>query len=192
MEVRKGFRPTNDNVVLEYYGRHDGIDKFFTKVFGYGKRYQLAWKVTAYIRKYWPAFERWTRGNCRGVQSFSNGITNAGKAEVAGLAGSTGSCTAFTYLAYGTGSTAFAASQTALVSQSQRASATVSRTTTTVSNDTLKLVKAFSVVSTETAAEGGVFNASSGGDMLARVVFSPSRSMTSGDTITYTHYISFA
>lgn len=192
MEAISGFKPIKDNVVMEYYCRHDGLDKLFTKLLGYGKAYLTAWKVTAHLRKLWPWLERKTRGRRIDVLTLGNGITNSGKAAGAGLMGNTGSVTAFTYLAYGTGSTAFAATQTALVSQSQRAAATVSRTTTTVTNDTLKLVKAFSITSTETAAEGGVFNASSGGTMAARVVYSPSRSMASGDTLTYTHYIVFA
>jgi len=190
IEVMSGFKPIADNVVIEFYGRHDRLDKFFTRILGAGRLYRFAWTITSYFRKWFPSFERMTRGNCRGIQTYSNGITNAGKVAMAALC--RGSGTAFTYLAYGTGSTAFAASQTALVSQSQRASATCTSTTTTVSNDTTKFTKTFSVTSTETAAEGGVFTASSGGTMLARVVFSPSRSMTSGDTLAYTHYIVFA
>jgi hypothetical protein len=185
--------PKMDEVEIRHYGRHPGVDKFFTKWLGRGKVYESAWTVTAYLRKWLPAFERWTRGDCRFLATYQNGITNAGKAASAGLVGNSGGITAFTALAYGSSSTAFSASQTALVNEGNRASATVSRTTTSVSNDTLKLVKAFSITSTETAAEGGIFNnASSGGTMLARVVFSPSRSMGSGDTLTYTHKVQFA
>lgn len=70
------------------------------------------------------------------------GIANAAFAELSGLAGNTGSKTAFTYLANGSGSTAFAAAQTALVSENDntygfgRASATVAQATTTQTNDT--------------------------------------------------------
>jgi hypothetical protein len=121
------------------------------------------------------------------------GVTNAGKSEISGLAGDTGSKTAFTALAYGTGSTAFAATQTALVTESQRAAATVSQVTTTVSNDTLQLTKAFTISSTETITEVGIFNnATSGGTMLARTVLSSSRSVVSGDTFTLTYKVAFA
>ena len=182
-----------DMVELRHYGRHPGLDRVFSRWLGRGKAYESAWKVTANIRKYWPAFMRWTTGECQFIQTYRNGITNAGKAAVAGLVGNTGSITAFTYLAYSSGTTAFAATQTALVTtDSQRSAATVTRTTTTVTNDTLQLTKTFSISSTETAAEGGIFNASSGGTMLARVVFSPARSMASGDTLAYTHKIAFA
>ncbi len=120
------------------------------------------------------------------------GVTNSGKAEIAGLAGNTGSCTAFTYLAYGTGTTAFAATQTALVTQSQRAAAVVTRTTTTVSNDTLQLSKTFTASTTETVTEVGIFNAAAAGTMLCRTVLGTSRSLTSGDTYTATYKVAFA
>jgi len=121
------------------------------------------------------------------------GCTNAGKSEIAGLAGNTGSCTAFTALAYGTGSTAFAATQTALVTESQRAAAVVTRTTTTVSNDTLQLSKTFTASTTETVKEVGIFNnATSAGTMLCRTVLGTPRSLTSGDTYTATYKVAFA
>ena len=189
MIIDDRLEPKRDMVELRHYGRHAGIDRKFKCLFGTGKLYNSAWKCLAYVRKWSPAILRRTMGECEFIRTYSNGITNSGKAAAAGLLGNTGSITAFTFLAYGSGTTAFAATQTALVTQSQRAAATVSRVTTTVTNDTLQLVKAFSVTTTETAAEGGVFNASSGGIMVARVVFSPSRSMASGDTLTYTHKI---
>lgn len=119
------------------------------------------------------------------------GITNVGLAEAAGLLGNTGSCTAFTYLAVGTGTTAYAATQTALVTETTgsglaRSSATVSRATTTATNDTLQLLKAWSVTGSVTLAEEGTFNAASAGDMLQRTVLSPTRDVVNGDTYTLT------
>lgn len=192
MVINDTWKPQLDVVEIRHYGRHSGIDRFFTRCLGYGKCYLAAWKAMAYLRKWCPAILRRTMGECLYVGTFHNGITNDGKAAMAGLLGNTGSITAFTYLAYGTDNTAFAATQTALVTESQRAVATISRTTTTVTNDTLQLVKAFSATVTETAKEGGVFNAASGGTMAARVVFETARSMTAGDTLTYTHKVIFA
>jgi len=106
-----------------------------------------------------------------------NGITNAGMAEVAGLiaSGITG-VTAFGYIAIGTGTTAFDPSQTALVTEIKRKSATTSRVTTTVTNDTAQWVATFSsadgLTGTSAVTESGIFNASTGGTMLARQVFS--------------------
>jgi hypothetical protein len=125
------------------------------------------------------------------------GITNAGKAEVAGLTGNTGSPTAFTYLANGSGATAFAATQTALVTEntangSARAAATVSRTTTTVTNDTLVLTKQWTATGAVTIKEAGIFNGSSGGDMLARKVLAATVTLANTDTWTWTHNVAFA
>jgi len=125
------------------------------------------------------------------------GVTSAGKAELAGLAGNTGSCTAFTYLELGDGSTAFAVGQTALVSAITgnglaRAAATVSRTTTNVTNDTLRLTKTWTATGSETIREAGVFNASSSGDMLARTVLDTARALSNGSSYTYTYDTIFA
>lgn len=120
------------------------------------------------------------------------GITNAGKSEIAGLAINSGSPTSFGYLAYGTGTTAFAATQTALVTESQRAAATVSKVTTTVSNDTSQLTYSFAISSSETITEVGIFNASSSGTMWARTVLTSSRAVVSGDTYSLTYKVAFA
>ena len=120
------------------------------------------------------------------------GVTNAGKALFANLI--LGSGTAITHMAVGSGTTAFAAAQTTLVTEItdsgvERVAPTLSRITTTVTNDTTKAIKTFSVTGTITVAEGGLFNAAAAGDMPVRVVFSPARSLISGDTITYQHTI---
>lgn len=125
------------------------------------------------------------------------GITNAALNELSGLVGNTGSKTAFTYLELGTGTTAFAASQTALVtaitdSGLARAASTVSQQTTTQTNDTLRLTHEWTASGSKTVAEAGIFNASSGGTMLARTKLSTARSLTSGNTYTYTYDIIFA
>ena len=125
------------------------------------------------------------------------GITNAGLAIVSGLIGATGSEVAFTYLELGTGTTAFAASQTALVtaitdSGLARAAATVSQETTTATDDTLQLTKQWTASGSKTVAEAGIFNGSSGGTMLARTKLTSARALTSGDTYTYTYSIVLA
>lgn len=121
------------------------------------------------------------------------GVTSAGLAEIANLAGSVSSPTAFTAVGYGTGTTAFAATQTALVTEVARSAATVTRTTTTYANDTLQLSYAFTVGGTYSVIEYAVFNnATSGGTMLARTKQDSAKSCTSGDTLTVTYKIAFA
>jgi hypothetical protein len=125
------------------------------------------------------------------------GITNAGLAVVSGLVRDTGSETAFTYLELGTGTTAFSATQTALVtpitdSGLARASATASQETTTVTDDTSQLTHQWTASGSKTVAEAGIFNGASGGTMLARTKLTTARALTSGDTYTYTYQIIYA
>ncbi len=117
------------------------------------------------------------------------GITNSGKNELSGLAGNIGTKTAFTYLEVGTGTTAFAATQTTLVtpvtdSGLARASVTPTQTTTTVTNDTLQLSKTWTASGSKTLAEVGVFNAGAAGTMGSRYVLGTTRPVES--TFTYT------
>jgi len=125
------------------------------------------------------------------------GFQNAGFAELSALAGNVGTPSAFTYLAVGTGTGAHDATDTTLDTEETgsglaRAAATVTQVTTTVTNDTLQLVKAWSVTGSKTLGEQGTFNASSSGDMLQRTALSPTRSVVSGDTYTLTVKIVFA
>jgi len=124
---------------------------------------------------------------------LKNTITNAGLAAVAGLIGNTGTITAFTYLAVGTSNTAESASHTTLQTEItdsglERASATVSRVTTTQTNDTLQLVKTWTASGSKTVEEIGIFNASSSGTMLGRKL-TTSKALSSGDTLEATYKI---
>ncbi|MCD6583644.1 MAG: hypothetical protein J7K71_03045 [Candidatus Omnitrophica bacterium] len=89
---------------------------------------------------------------------------------------------AFTYVAIGTGTTSPSASDTVLGNEVSRVSATVGRTTTSVTNDTATFDATFSFSSSYAITEAGIFNASSGGTMLARQTFS-AINVASGDTL---------
>lgn len=72
------------------------------------------------------------------------------------------------HMAIGTGSTAAAASDTALGSQSAR----TTLTSTTVTDNDVVYVDTFPAgTGTGAITEAGIFNASSGGTMLCRTVF---------------------
>lgn len=101
---------------------------------------------------------------------MKNIITNAGKAQIALLAGDA-SATPFTYLALGTSSTAVEVTDPALGAEITdtglaRTTATVSRITTSVTNDTLSLAYTWTATGVKTIQEIGIFNASSSGTML--------------------------
>lgn len=134
-------------------------------------------------------------GSLKDFFTVKNLIVNAGKAQLALLAGDA-TATPFTYLELGTSSTAVGASQTALQaaitdSGLARAAATVSRTTTSVTNDTLSLVYTWTASGTKAIEEIGVFNASSAGTMLSRALTS-TKTILSGETIQATYTVQFS
>lgn len=126
---------------------------------------------------------------------IDNIITNAGKAQIALLAGD-GTAIAFTYLAVGTSSTAVAATDTTLNAETttnglERAAATVSRVTTTVTNDTVQLVKTWTATGTVAVEEVGIFNDASAGTMLGHAL-TTTKTVNSGETLTGTYQVKFA
>lgn len=134
-------------------------------------------------------------GTVRDEWEVNNTVTDAGKAQVALLAGDA-AATPFTYLAVGTSNTNPQADQTTLGAEIttnglERAAATVSRVTTTVTNDTLQLVKTFTATGSHTVEEAGIFNASSAGTMLGRALTS-TKTLISGETITVTYKVKMA
>jgi len=134
-------------------------------------------------------------GSIKEAWSVDNIITNAGLALLASLAGDA-AAVPFTYIAVGTSNTAVGASQTALIAEItdtglQRASATVSRVTTTQTNDTLQLVKTFTSTGTITVEEVGVFNDATVGTMLSRAL-TTSKPLLNTETMTVTYKVKFA
>jgi len=123
-----------------------------------------------------------------------NIITNVGLAAIIRLVFSGLTENKFGYLAIGTGTTAEAATDTALQTEIKRKTATVTQTTTTISNDTALLEATFSsadgLTGTSNVSETGIFNASSGGILLARKVFSAVPvNWDAGDTLTIRYYV---
>ena len=129
-------------------------------------------------------------GRFRTSLTISNLVTDAGKAGVASRINGSGGEAAFTYIAIGTGTTAAAAGDTALQTEittggGARAAATASRVTTDVTNDTARLVLTFNFTASFAVTESGALNASSGGVLLARQVFS-AINVVSGDSLQVT------
>ncbi len=116
-------------------------------------------------------------GNFGNVRNIANLVTNAGLAAIASRINGSGAEAAFTYIEVGTGTNAAAAGDTALQtaitdSGLARANSSVSRVTTTVTNDTAQMVNSFTVTAPKAVTESGVLNAASGGTLLCRQVFS--------------------
>jgi hypothetical protein len=108
---------------------------------------------------------------------IKNLITNVGYAQVAGLINGVVT-TPFKYVAVGTGSstspgtcTAPSATDTALGYEVARVLATTGRTTTSVTNDTATWSATFNFTASYSLCEAGIFDASTGGNMLSRVTY---------------------
>lgn len=121
------------------------------------------------------------------VQEIDNLVVTAGKEYVASRMKDT-SDTAMSHMAIGTGSTAAAASDTALGSEAAR----TALTSTTVTTNEIVYVDTFDAgTGTGAITEAAIFNASSAGTMLCRTVFSVvNKGASDSMTITWTVTVS--
>ena len=121
------------------------------------------------------------------VQEVPNLVVTAGKGYVASRMKDT-SATAMSHMAIGTGSTAAAAGNTALGSESAR----TALTSTTVSGADIVYVDTFAAgTGTGAITEAAILNASYGGTMLCRTVFSVvNKGANDAMTITWTVTVS--
>lgn len=134
-------------------------------------------------------------GKVRDIWTVENLVTTVGFAQLALLAGDA-SATPFTYIAVGTSTTAAAIGDTTLVAEIvdtglARAAGTVSRVTTTGTNDTFQITYTWTATGAKTIEEVGVFNAVSAGVMLSRAL-TTSKVVANGETLTSTYKLKFA
>lgn len=125
------------------------------------------------------------------VLATHNLITNVGHAGSNGRMSNQGSYNPFTYLAIGIGTTAAAATDTALQSEittlgGARSLGTASQVTTTVANDTTQLVHTWTFTGSFAVTEEGILDAAAAGNLLAHQVFA-AVNVVSGDSLTVTH-----
>ena len=120
------------------------------------------------------------------VQETNNLVVTAGKNWVADRMNNAN--TVMTHMAVGTGTTAAAAGNTALGTQLDRNTLT----STTVTNNTIEYACTWAAGDgTGAITEAGIFDASTGGDMLARTVFSVvNKGAADSMTITWTITVS--
>jgi len=140
--------------------------------------------------KGWFTLKHIRNGEVIEERTIDNTVVNAGLAQIAGLILTDIGGTAFDYIAFGTGTTAAAVTDTTLkteitTSGGERKAGTGTRTTTSVTNDTAQLVATFTFTGSFALTESGVFNASSDGTMLSRQVFA-AVNVVSGDQIQVT------
>jgi len=134
-------------------------------------------------------------GSLRDKWTVDNLVTNAGFAQLALLCGDA-AAVPFTFLAVGTSSTAPAVGNTTLVAETttsglSRVAGTVSRVTTSVTNDTFRVTTTWTASGSVTVEEAGVFNAASAGTMLSRAL-TTTKSVVNGETLTGTYNLRFS
>ena len=125
--------------------------------------------------------------NGKTVQEVDNLVVTAGKGYVASRM-KDATTTAMSHMAIGSGSTAAAASDTALGSELGR----VALTSTNVSGAIVTYTATFAAgTATGAATEAAILNASSGGTMLCRTVFSVvNKGASDSMTVTWTVTVS--
>jgi len=128
--------------------------------------------------------------------TVKNLITNAGFAGAASRIGGAGSEAIFNYIAVGTGVTAANVSDTTLGTETaasglSRVAGTMSRVTTTQTNDTSQATTTFTVSGTVAVTESGLLNAASSGVLLCRQVFT-AINVVNGDSLAITWKIKCA
>lgn len=129
-------------------------------------------------------------GNWTKSMTISNLITNPGMAGVASRINGDGAEALFNYIAIGTGVVAAAVTDTTLGTEittggGERGVATLSRTTTDVTNDTATQVLTYNFTATFAVTESGVLNAAAAGVLLCRQVFS-AINVANGDSLQVT------
>jgi len=155
-----------------------------------GKREKVEMRGEFLIKQWRLINGKWQVMDARKV---TNLIVNAGKAEAAALLGAIAGGAAFNHLAVGTGTIAPAATDTALGAEITtgglaRAASTNTQVTTTVTGDTLQMVKEWTATASHAVTEAGAFNAATAGDMLCRQTFAVIN-LVSGDRLEVTYKI---
>jgi hypothetical protein len=119
-------------------------------------------------------------------------VVNAGKDIITNRL--KGSGTEPNFVAMGTGGTAEAATQTALVtevdSSPSRPAGTSTRVTTTTANDTYQVVGTITATTARAITEAGLFDAVTAGNMFMRALFSVIN-LATGDSIQFTMKVQF-
>jgi hypothetical protein len=134
-------------------------------------------------------------GKLKENREIKNLVVNSGKAFIAQsmLKTTANTPAAVTHIGVGTGVTAAAAADTALVTEiGTRQTVTPTNVTTTVTNDSAQYVASFGAgIATGALTEAGLFNASTAGTMVCRTVFSVINK-GANDTLTITWKVTVA
>jgi hypothetical protein len=120
----------------------------------------------------------------------STAVVNTGRAIITSRLIGTATAVPL-YVAWGTGSTGVALTDTTLTEPGEARTLGVgTQTTTTTTNDTMNTTGTVVATGTRTIAEAGLFTASSGGSLFVRGVLAATISVASGDSVAFTFNVS--
>jgi len=105
-------------------------------------------------------------------------VTTAGLTETIYLLGDIDDPVEFTYIAYGTGTTAAAAGDTTLETEVDREEAEVEVISALKKDDTVRYSYTFTIAAAGTISEVGLFNDDTAGDLLAHSILGESERIT--------------
>jgi len=120
-----------------------------------------------------------------------NVVTNVGLNDTAEMIGGTATVDPFKYIAIGTGTTAAAASDTALEAEITTGGGERVSVTPSVSNGVLTLSNTFTFTAPFAITEAGVLNAASGGDLYGHSVFN-AVNVANGDSLQITINVTYS
>lgn len=148
------------------------------------------WLSPSWVNRWYAVFLTPFLGGWANSRLVSNIITNVGMAGMASRINGADGVAAFTWIAIGTGTVAAAVGDTALGAEittggGARANSTVSRVTTTVTNDTAQNQHTYTFTAPFAITESGVLNAGTAGVLSARQVFS-AVNVVNGDSLQIT------
>ncbi len=185
-----------DNVEWTLRGADGRIKPLFQENFIAVALLKKGWLSPLWINQKFAFLVAPFLGSYQMAKVVGNGVPTVGKALAAGRWNGSGAPAAATYIAVGTGTNAFSASDTALQTEitdsgMARVAGSVSLVTTTVTNDTGQVTTTFTVTGTKAVTESGVLNAASTGTLATRQVFS-AINVVNGDSLAVTWKCAFA
>lgn len=199
--ILAGLVPLDTNVEIVHRDAHGNIKPIFQENALAMKLIKRGTLSPAWINAWYAPLIAPFLGHWSSKKHNRNLVPTAGKAAVASRINGNGAEAVFDKIGWGTGTTSPAAGNTALEAEKDLSGGastthvisapTVSRVTTTVTNDTAQWVGTATATGTIAITESGVFNAATAGTLLCRQTFT-AINVVSGDSIQFTWKVAAA
>lgn len=197
-----GLVPLDTNVEMVHFDANGNVKAIFQDNQLCISLIKAGWLSPTWINAWYAPLVSWMFGHWSNKKHNRNLVTSAGKAAVASRINGSGAEPLFDKIGWGTGTTSPVIGDTTLQTEVTTSggaasgvhvvsAATVSRVTTTVTNDTAQHVGTVTAAGTIAITESGVFNLATNGVLLARQTFT-AINVVSGDSIQFTWKVACA